>query len=41
MILAAKREKLESFAQLQKARTENSANFVFFTFTFQNKGDTV
>ena len=37
MILASKREKLESFAQLQKARAENSANFVFFTFIFGSK----
>ena len=43
MILASKREKLESFAQLQKARAENSANFVFFYFYIwiKNKGDTV
>ena len=37
MILASKREKLESFAQLQKARAENSANFVFLTSIFGSK----
>ena len=37
MILASKREKLESFAQLQKARAENLANFIFFTFIFGSK----